>query len=157
MLKRCSSDEGLAGAAKKCRSDASSADEESDDGSSWAPSSGDEDEECCEHDAIGTRSRVGFMAVPSDMSGINAIMDRVDEDVNRESDFSSESESEEEDEDEGSGESEEESDEEDSDAYSDDDSFVTSDDEFVDPVALVRCDAGIPALDEDAPKDSEFA
>jgi hypothetical protein len=160
MLKRCASDEGVAVSAKKHKSDASScSEEESDDDSSWVPSSGEEEEECCEHDAISTRSRIGDVAFPSDMGDINAIMDRVDEDVNRESDFSSESE-----EDDGNDSGEEDSDESDEeesddDDYSDDDSFVTSDDEpeFAAPVTLARCDAGIPALDDDTPKDSEPA
>jgi hypothetical protein len=177
MLKRCASDEMVAGEAKKrCGPDhALSEEEESDDdessSSSWVPSSGeeeDDDGECCEqHSAIGTRSRTGFVAMPSDSSGIDAIMDRADEDVNRESDFSSESEDEEEedDDDEGSGEEEEEEDEEssDDDFYSDDDSFVTSSSDVDDgpevaaPVTLVRCDAGIPALGDETPKDGGHA
>lgn len=119
-------------------------------------------------------------------------MDQVDEDVDHESDFSSETEDD--DDDEGSesscdcdddGEEEEEEDTED-DGYSDDDSFVTSTSEYDDddhddgeeeeeekgdgvmakgsargvpgagaasprPPELVRCDAGIPVLDDAPP------
>jgi hypothetical protein len=98
---------------------------------------------------------MGRVAFPSDMDKLNSIMDRVDADVDKESDLSSDSDDEEEvnecsDDDE---EEEDEGSETEDDEYSDDDSFVTSDEEdgsVVDsPVVLTRCDAGIPELNND--------
>lgn len=138
-------------------SDASSDDE--DDDSSWVPSSGEDDpEEVCgmacgsSAASYGTRSR-GGVAFPSDMDDL---IDRVDNDVDKQGDLSSDSDEEEEEEVESSGDEEEDEESEtEDDEYSDDDSFVTSDEEedggeCADcPVALTRCEAGIPDLEDD--------
>jgi hypothetical protein len=183
MLKRSVSDDlGVAAtkkykAARESSSSSSSGSEDSEeDDSTWVPSSEDEsrvaepceqvDDQSVDEVAVqySTRSR-GTVAHPFDSGSLNAVMDQVDEEVNKESDFSSDTESEEE---EGGGEDEDEDDEDDEsdsdDEYSDDDSFMTSDDDDEEeeneeggsdsqetgalyPVTLVRCDAGIPALD----------
>ena len=162
MLKRCMSESvggGDAGVAKKCRTDDASSgscaeeDDDETDGS-WVPSSDEEDGDggfgdglsdgCCA--MYSTRSH-GEASFPVSKEDSNALMDRVDEEVDNESDLSSESDEDDEDESDEDEDSEEESDEDDE--YSDDDSFVTSDDEADtqdSPASLVRCDAGIPDL-----------
>ena len=112
--------------------DAADSATESESDSSWAPSSAEEEgEEEGEEPSppvvstYRTRSRGPAPPKPED---IDATMDRADEVVNNESDFSSTTSEEEEEEEEESVEEEEEEEEEDTedDGYSDDDSFVTS-------------------------------
>jgi len=150
-------------AVKRCKSDdVSSESSEDDDDDSWAPSSDDEVggelddaliERACNATQYSTRSR-GMVSFPSGMDDLNAVMDRVDEDVDRESDLSSDSDIEEEEEEDDSDDSDDSEEEEsEDDDYSDDDSFVTSDDDEPtadSPVTLSRCDAGIPPLDDGA-------
>ena len=158
MLKRCndvSEEDSQAVKRKKMdeASDASSNEDDEDDDSSWVPSSGEDDSgEVCgmSSSVYGTRSR-GVVAFPSDMDDLN---DHADNDADKQSDLSSDSDDEEEDDVESSDDEDEESETED-DEYSDDDSFVTSDEEehcgeCADcPVALTRCEAGIPDLVDD--------
>ena len=157
---------------KKQKRSSDSASDEGDDydaDSSWEPSDAgdgfrsDQETDLCAGSRYGTRSR-GGVAFPVDTDGVNAIMDRVDADVDKESDMSSttddddddESESEEDEEDEGESDEEDEEDDGESetedDEYSDDDSFVTSDadSDAEGPSELLRCDAGIPALSDHA-------
>lgn len=158
---------------KRSSDSASDEDELGDDydaDSSWEPSDAgdgfrsDQETDLCAGSRYGTRSR-GGVAFPVDTDGVNAIMDRADADVDKESDMSSttdddgdddESESEEDEEDEGESDEEDEEDDGESetedDEYSDDDSFVTSDEDSdaEGPSELIRCDAGIPALSDHA-------
>ena len=157
--KRKSEDANLEGAQLKSeggdqtlKSESASGDESLDDESdesSWTPSSvEDDDEEACDGTQYSTRSR-GQTSLPPSFDDVNAVMDKADEDVDNESDISSDTEEDtDEESDEESDEEEEESDSDDSE-YSDDDSFVTSDDEADPPAALCRCEAGIPAVDNE--------
>lgn len=157
--KRKSGDANLEGAQLKSeggdetlKSESASGDESLDDESdesSWTPSSvEDDDEEACDGTQYSTRSR-GRTSLPPSFDDVNAVMDKADEDVDNESDISSDTEEDtEEESDEESDEEEEESESDDSE-YSDDDSFVTSDDEADPPAALCRCEAGIPAVDNE--------
>ena len=102
----------------------------------WSPSSNGDDEEEV-HDQpppppqTTTRQLRSKGPVTRPGDEMHAIMDKIDEVVDNESDFSSTTESEEEEDDESSENDEEEEDESDTeeDGYSDDDSFVTSGEE----------------------------
>jgi hypothetical protein len=105
---------------------------ESESDSSWAPSSVEEEEgeEEVSPPVVSTYRTRSRGPAPPKPEDIDATMDRADEVVNNESDFSSTTSEEEEEEEEESAEEEEEEEEDtEDDGYSDDDSFVTSGDE----------------------------
>lgn len=109
----------VAGQKRKFEDDHKS-DEDTTSDESWSPSS---DASSVVEREIHTRSRGRVTAVSGD---INDIMDKADEEVNNESDFSSTTEEGEEEDDEESDEEEEDEEDTEDDGYSDDDSFVTS-------------------------------
>ena len=155
-------------------------DDASDESSVWAPSDyGDAEEggEACEDDVGGltssycTRSRGRAALLHSTEEDVKVAMDKADEEVNNESDLSSDTESDvddeeedEEDDDDDVSDEEEEEESEEEDDYSDDDSFVTSDegeedivipssngvelDNGLSPATLVRCNAGIDPCED---------
>lgn len=121
------SDGALPEVGDKRKREISSEDSEDSD-SSWVASDEDSEDTPVVRE-IHTRSRGPVEKVNAD-----AILDRVDEVVNNESDFSTTTEEdEEEDEEEDAAEEEEEESSSEDDEYSDDDSFVTSEDEAVLP------------------------
>jgi hypothetical protein len=102
--------------------------------SSWAPSSEEEEGEEASPPVVSTYQTRSRGPAPPKPENIDATMDRADDEVDKESDFSTttseddEEEGEEEEEEECSDEEEDEEDTED-DGYSDDDSFITSEEE----------------------------
>ena len=111
-----------AGMKRKCIS----SDEEESSDDTWQPESSQEPgDEVPVSNPIHTRSR-GPAERPSDLTSIDTAMDAVDKVVDAESDLSSDTESEDEDEDESCEEEEEEEESDEEEDYSDDDSFVTS-------------------------------